>query len=942
MSDLVAITVDGIVHSTDSAGNHNWKYDMGHKLIEAETTIGVLPNALRLIPAFDGTLLLLLQDKQLVWIPQHLRTVGSREPFTNDVFADVYFTSSMTSKIHTIPLQSSLFSSWRVCPAKKTDTCSKTRDNQRQMIISVIKWKLVANDNISHKERWSLTVYEVGAIRNLSLSAADPQVPADGTSFEINDSKVIIKRQGSDSIHLEFESEVAAVFGTVEAGGAFENSLTITSVPLATHPRLVTFTEFLDNGQCSTTSDDNNWSLLLPYNSPIKLLKSNTVKLISDWQDINMSLLGPPWSERYDSKDECLERDIFGQSSFNNGFSASTASILSSHPLYQKFDGGKSYFNFPNKRPCYLFGTPTPPLLLTSSATLGGINDAKMAVSLSSFDKKFQSSNIEKIIYTEKIEENIYKLPELLPTPPAQKPPAGIFIPMGVIVLGVFCFFIWCLGGCPLRREKTKLTHNTTTTSIDVPPSPRSGVPIDSPLAASLSNGHFARTFSEPVIIGCGGFGAVYKALHRFEKEKYAIKTIPIRLRANESVRQHREFREILVNLKQDSKHAVRYFTSWCEEPAFLPMLNDDIESDIGQSVEKKRTADGYLGINVTDIFPGMSNWSRRFQDRINHAPVSERTDNNLSDDICESDVDDGFEWKRNESDETDDKIVNISMNEGKSDDGRKSKKKNKNINNESNDKNINILDHKNHDNNDNIFDNDESDVFYDVVLLIQMELCRGVTLRQWLDRPERSSMCRENELKLFKQLIKGVRDVHSRGIVHRDLKPENIFINTATGRLKIGDFGLARYHGFNNSFATLSYPNSIYQGGCYDCSQGIDSQKGPLATVTSTLTTGSITASGVVGTPWYRSPEASLSYKADVYSSAIILLELLCPALKTLMERLTILDNFRNHRKVPDEIFDNFPYHSKLLLEMINESPSDRPTADEIYRRLKKLNNYN
>ena len=37
------------------------------------------------------------------------------------------------------------------------------------------------------------------------------------------------------------------------------------------------------------------------------------------------------------------------------------------------------------------------------------------------------------------------------------------------------------------------------------------------------------------------------------------------------------------------------------------------------------------------------------------------------------------------------------------------------------------------------------------------------------------------------------LKQIHSVGLVHRDIKPENIFINKLTGKLKVGDFGLAK-----------------------------------------------------------------------------------------------------------------------------------------------------
>jgi serine/threonine-protein kinase len=69
------------------------------------------------------------------------------------------------------------------------------------------------------------------------------------------------------------------------------------------------------------------------------------------------------------------------------------------------------------------------------------------------------------------------------------------------------------------------------------------------------------------------------------------------------------------------------------------------------------------------------------------------------------------------------------------------------------------------------------------------MELVKGRPLSDILKqrRPTEKEVARWIE-----QAARGVASAHARGIVHRDLKPANILI-TATGEVKVADFGLAR-----------------------------------------------------------------------------------------------------------------------------------------------------
>jgi tetratricopeptide (TPR) repeat protein len=70
----------------------------------------------------------------------------------------------------------------------------------------------------------------------------------------------------------------------------------------------------------------------------------------------------------------------------------------------------------------------------------------------------------------------------------------------------------------------------------------------------------------------------------------------------------------------------------------------------------------------------------------------------------------------------------------------------------------------------------------------IAMELVPGGSLSQWLrTRPSRPAI-----VDAFVQAARGLQAAHEAGLVHRDVKPSNILLD-AGGRVRVGDFGLAR-----------------------------------------------------------------------------------------------------------------------------------------------------
>src|SRR5207237_2489049 len=72
----------------------------------------------------------------------------------------------------------------------------------------------------------------------------------------------------------------------------------------------------------------------------------------------------------------------------------------------------------------------------------------------------------------------------------------------------------------------------------------------------------------------------------------------------------------------------------------------------------------------------------------------------------------------------------------------------------------------------------------------IVMELMPGTTLQDLVDRE--GPLPVEKAILKILDVIEGLQEAHRLGVVHRDVKPSNCFLD-AEGRVKVGDFGLAK-----------------------------------------------------------------------------------------------------------------------------------------------------
>ncbi|XP_077305158.1 eukaryotic translation initiation factor 2-alpha kinase 1 isoform X2 [Lithobates pipiens] len=207
-------------------------------------------------------------------------------------------------------------------------------------------------------------------------------------------------------------------------------------------------------------------------------------------------------------------------------------------------------------------------------------------------------------------------------------------------------------------------------------------------------------------------------------------------------------------------------------------------------------------------------------------------------------------------------------------------------------------------------------EIQYHLMLHIQMKLCEK-SLWDWIEernecyRRGDSSKCFgfvdvSSTLRIFYQLLQGVRYIHSMGVLHRDLKPRNIFLHGPDLHVRIGDFGLA----------------------CRGILQHSDHWLKKEGTNESTHTSG-------VGTCLYAAQEqlkgSHYDFKSDMYSVGVILLELFHP-FWTEMERNDILTSL-SKGIIPKSFENHWPVQTKYVKLLTSAECGLRPSADQMLK---------
>jgi hypothetical protein len=188
------------------------------------------------------------------------------------------------------------------------------------------------------------------------------------------------------------------------------------------------------------------------------------------------------------------------------------------------------------------------------------------------------------------------------------------------------------------------------------------------------------------------------------------------------------------------------------------------------------------------------------------------------------------------------------------------------------------------------------------------MELLREPTLEQLLAATP-GPMPLDGFMSCALGITAAVAAVHERGFVHRDLKPENIFVDVASKRTTLIDFGLAKRNGVG------AFPR--------------------------------LTIAGVLlGTTEYMSPEQcqgeiEIDHRSDIYSLGVLFYQMLTRELPFRGTPGAVLHGHLDCRPRPPSDFAAVPAAlDEIVLRCLAKRPSKRfRDAMEVHRALLEVN---
>lgn len=228
------------------------------------------------------------------------------------------------------------------------------------------------------------------------------------------------------------------------------------------------------------------------------------------------------------------------------------------------------------------------------------------------------------------------------------------------------------------------------------------------------------------------------------------------------------------------------------------------------------------------------------------------------------------------------------------------------------------------------------------------------VSLRQWLDNPDRSVDAIEC-LHIFTQIVEIVSVAHSQGIVVHNVRP-SCFVMSSFNHVSFIESASCSDSGSDSLEDGLNDQAEEFKGSSF--SNRIRNQfRNPvnaLRVVSESSSLCQMEKSGVgykveeieekkhhfpmkqvlaMETNWYTSPDeaggASGSCASDIYRLGVLLFELFC-TFSSVEEKSSTMSSLR-HRVLPPQLLLKWPKEASFCLWLLHPDPSSRPKVSEI-----------
>lgn len=219
---------------------------------------------------------------------------------------------------------------------------------------------------------------------------------------------------------------------------------------------------------------------------------------------------------------------------------------------------------------------------------------------------------------------------------------------------------------------------------------------------------------------------------------------------------------------------------------------------------------------------------------------------------------------------------------------------------------------------------------------------CEDVSLRQWLDNPDRSVDAFEC-FHVFRQIVEIVNAAHSQGIVVHNVRPSCFvmssfnhvsFIESAScsdsGSDSLEDGPISQKEiGSSRREEAVSKAIAIEEKGVYNKLlerkiEKLEEEKTQPFPMKHIL---------AMETSWYTSPEedfgSSSTCASDVYRLGVLLFELFCPV-PSREEKSRTMSSLR-HRVLPPQILLKCPKEASFCLWLLHPEPTCRPSMSDL-----------